>query len=163
MEGVKPPEAFNFEEPNAPQRWVRWEKQFRTYHTAAELSGKSQEVQVARLLNAAGAEAQEIHDLFVYENEDDKKDYVKILAKFAEFVRPKKNVVYERFKFWCRGQKENEPFDQYVKDLRVIARDCEFAEEDNMMRDRIVYGINDAYAEKLRSEVERCTGCRSCF
>ena len=65
---MKPPEAFNFEEPNAPQRWSRWEKQFQTYFTAAELSAKTAEVQVARLLNAAGPEAQEVHELFTYAN-----------------------------------------------------------------------------------------------
>ena len=58
---MKPPEAFSFEEPNAPQRWARWEKQFETYYVAAELSAKTAEVQVARLLNAAGPEAQEVH------------------------------------------------------------------------------------------------------
>ena len=74
MEFVKPPEAFSFEEPNAPQRWARWEKQFNTYYTAAELAGKTPEVQVARLLNAAGPEAQEIHELFTFDTEEDKKD-----------------------------------------------------------------------------------------
>ena len=95
MEFVKPPDAFSFEEPNAPQRWARWEKQFNTYFVAAELSGKTQEVQVARLLNAAGPEAQEVHELFEYANEDDKKDYKKILKKFSEYCRPKKMLVYE--------------------------------------------------------------------
>jgi hypothetical protein len=70
MEFVKPPEAFVFDGPNAPQRWARWEKTFETYFVAAELSEKSKEVQVARLLNAAGTEAQEIHDTFTFTNED---------------------------------------------------------------------------------------------
>ena len=143
MEFVKPPDAFSFEEPNAPQRWARWEKQFNTYFVAAELSGKTQEVQVARLLNAAGPEAQEVHELFVYDNEDDKKDYKKILKKFAEYCRPKKMLVYERYRFWKRAQKEGEPFDSWFKDLRIIAKDCEFAEEDNMIRDMIVFYVFD--------------------
>ena len=92
MEFVKPPDTFNFEEPNAPQRWARWEKQFETYFVAAELAGKSQEVQVARLLNAAGPEAQEVHELFTYEADDDKKDYKKILKKFNEYYRPKRTL-----------------------------------------------------------------------
>ena len=141
MEFVKPPDTFNFEEPNAPQRWARWEKQFETYFVAAELAGKSQEVQVARLLNAAGPEAQEVHELFTYEADDDKKDYKKILKKFNEYCRPKKNVVYERHRFWSRSQKEGEQFDRWLKELRIIARDCEFAEEDNMMRDKVVPGV----------------------
>ena len=85
MEFVKPPDAFSFEEPNAPQRWARWEKQFRTYFTAAELGEKSKEVQVARLLNAAGAEAQEVHELFVYWSEDEKKEYTVVLKKFEDY------------------------------------------------------------------------------
>ena len=60
MEFVKPPDTFNFDEPNTPQRWARWEKQFGTYFVAAELDKKSKQVQVARLLNAAGPDAQEI-------------------------------------------------------------------------------------------------------
>ena len=121
MEFVKPPEQFSFEEPNAPQRWVRWEKQFNTYFTAAELATKSKEVQVARLLNAAGAEAQEIHDLFVFASDEEKKEYKVVLEKFGEYCRPKKNVVFERHRFWSRNQKEDEPFDRWVKDLMVIA------------------------------------------
>ena len=143
MEFVKPPDAFSFEEPNAPQRWARWEKQFRTYFTAAELGEKSKEVQVARLLNAAGAEAQEVHELFVYGNEEEKKEYTVVLKKFEDYCRPKKNIVYERFRFWSRCQKEGEPFDKWVKDLRLMARDCEFAEEDNMIRDNLVFRVFD--------------------
>ena len=134
-EFVKPPQAFSFEEPNTPQRWARWEKQFRTYYVAAELSEKSLEVQVARLLNAAGEEAQEIHELFLFEEDADKNDYNKVLQKFREYCRPKKNIVFERHRFWSRGQKEDEPFDRWLKDLRVVAKDCEFSEEDNMLPD----------------------------
>ena len=143
MEFVKPPDRFAFEEPNAPQRWARWVKEFETYFVAAELSGKSQEVQVARLLNAAGPEAQEVHDLFVYATEDDKKDYKKVLKKFTEYCRPKKNVIFERHRFWSRSQKEGEAFEWWLKDLRIIAKDCEFQEEDNMVRDKVVYGVMD--------------------
>ena len=143
MEFVKPPEVFSFEEPNAPQRWARWEKQFKTYFVAAELSAKPKEVQVARLLNAAGAEAQEIHELFTFGEQEDQMEYTTIMQKFAEYCRPKKNVVYERHKFWSRSQNEDEPFDRWLKDLRLIAKDCEFAEEDNMIRDKVVFSVFD--------------------
>ena len=114
---MKPPDEFSFEEPNAPQRWARCEKQFETYYVAAELSAKTAEVQVARLLNAAGPEAQEVHKFFTYENDEDKKDYKKILKKFGDYCRPKKNVVYERYRFWNRGQKEGESFTHNSKRL----------------------------------------------
>jgi hypothetical protein len=50
-------------------------------------------------------------------------------------------LVYERYRFWKRAQKEVEPFDSWFKDLRIIAKDCEFAEEDNMIRDMIVFYV----------------------
>ena len=143
MEYVKPPEPFAFEEPNAPQRWARWQKQFVTYFTAAELSEKSKIVQVARLLNAAGPEAQEIHELFTFADNEDREDYTVVLRKFEEYCRPRKNVIYERFRFWSRWQKEGEPFDHWVKELRLMAKDCEFQEEENMIRDQIVYHVFD--------------------
>ena len=170
MEFVKPPEAFSFEEPNAPQRWARWEKQFNTYYTAAELAGKSEEVQVARLLNAAGPEAQEIHELFTFDAEEDKKDYKKVLKKFSEYCRPKKNVVFERYRFWSRSQKEDEPFDKWLKDLRLIAKDCEFTEEENMIRDNVVFSVFDKRVQermlrkcdlKLKDAMETCRAAES--
>ena len=167
---MKPPEAFSFEEPNAPQRWARWEKQFNTYYTAAELSGKTAEVQVARLLNAAGPEAQEIHELFTFASEDEKKDYKAVLKKFSEYCRPKKNLPFERYTFWSRSQKEGEPFDKWLKDLRLIAKDCEFAEEDNMIRDNIVFYVYDKRVQErmlrksdleLKDAMEMCRSAES--
>ena len=139
MEFVKPPEAFVFDGPNTPQRWTRWEKQFNTYFIAAELSAKGKEVQVARLLNAAGAEAQEIHEQFTFATDDEKKEYKVVLKKFSDYCRPRKNVIFERHRFWDRHQSEDEPIDKWVKDLRIMAKDCEFeAQEGSMIRDKIV-------------------------
>ena len=69
------------------QNWIRSRKQ----------------VQVARLLKAAGSEAHEIHELFTFETGEDENDYKIMLAKFREYYRQKKNVVYERHKFWYRS------------------------------------------------------------
>ena len=71
-----------------------------------------------------------------------------MLKKFAEYCRPKKNVVFERYRFWSRSQKEDEPFDKWLKDLRLIAKDCEFAEEDNMLRDIVVFYVFDKQVQE---------------
>ena len=81
--------------------------------------------------------------MFTFGEDADRQDYKKVLKKFAEYCRPKKNVVYERHKFWSRSQNEDEPFDRWPKDLRMIAKDCEFEEEDNMVRDKIVFSVYD--------------------
>ena len=85
MEFVKPPEAFIFDGANTPQRWARWEKAFNTYFVAAELNTKAKAVQVARLLNAAGMEAQEIHETFTFANDEEKAECKVILKKFADY------------------------------------------------------------------------------
>ena len=118
------------------------------YFTACEYGKKSKEVQVAVLLNVAGAEAQDVHEHFQFDAETeatDKKDYAKLLDMFGDYCRPRKNVVYERYRFWSRDQSRDEHVDNWVKDLRTIAVDCEFKEqEDLMIRDKLVFGICDA-------------------
>ena len=62
-----------------------------------------------------------------------------MLRKLAEYVRPKRNVVFERHRFFSRNQKEHKPFDRWLKDLQLIAKNCEFAEEYNIIRDKIEF------------------------
>ena len=113
------------------------------YFVVAELAGKSKEVQTVRLLNAAGADAQEIHELFTFTLDDEKKEYKTMLRKLAEYVRPKRNVVFERHRFFSRNQKEDKPFDRWLKDLQLIAKNCEFAVEYNIIRDKIKFSVFD--------------------
>ena len=57
------------------------------YFTACEYGKKSKEVQVAVLLNVAGAEAQDVHEHFQFDAETeatDKKDYAKLLDMFGD-------------------------------------------------------------------------------
>ena len=145
--------------------------QFQTCYTAAELQGKEKNVQIAILLNAAGAEAQEIHEQFTFAETEDKEDYKVVLKKFDLYCRPRKNVVYDRHRFWSRNQCEEEPVDKWVKELRVIAKDCDFdAQEDNMIRDRIVFGVHDKRVQErmlrdgnldLTKAIELCRAAES--
>ena len=145
MDRFRAPEPFAFDGPNIAQRWMRWQKQFVTYFTACEISKKTKTVQVSILLHVAGAEAQEVHEQFQFNEDADKDDYTKVLEKFTEYCRPRKNTVYERYRFWSRDQVQDEPVDKWVKDLRTIAIDCEFKEqEDLMIRDKLVFGIRDS-------------------
>ena len=138
------PEKFSFDGPDVAPRWTRWEKEFRTYFIACEIKKKPKEVQVAILLNCAGPEAQEVHEQFTFETDDERKDVDKVLEKFGEYCRPRKHVVFERYKFWCRDQQGEEPVDKWVKDLRTIANNCEFGDqESSLLRDKIVFGVRD--------------------
>ena len=88
-------------------------------------------------------EAQEIHELFTFTSDDEKKEYKTMLRKLAEYVRPKRNVVFKRHRFFSRNQKEDEPLNRWLKDLRLIAKNFEFAEEYNIIRDKIEFSVFD--------------------
>lgn len=59
--------------------------------------------------------------------------------------------MYERNLFYNRNQKEGEQFEQFLTDIKISAQKCEFeALHDQMIRDKIVMGTNDAgIQEKL--------------
>ena len=114
-----------------------------TFFAACELGQKPNETQVAILLHTAGPEAQEIHQTLVYANDDERKDYNAVLGKLRAYCEPRKNVVFERHRFWSRDQLEHETIGQWTTELRTRAANCEFQESDNMIRDNIVFGIRD--------------------
>lgn len=70
--------------------------------------------QAAILLHSTGPEAQDVFQTFVFdEKEGNKKDVVAdVLKKYREHCEPRKNEVYERYKFWQRDPKESETVDR---------------------------------------------------
>jgi hypothetical protein len=153
MDGFKPPEPIDLHSDNVAERWRKWKRQFEFYYMACELSGKNKATQTAILLHAAGPEAQEIHHTFTWAEGEDKSDYKQVLKKFDDYCEPLRNVVYERYQFWSRDHKEHETVDMFVAALRTLSAKCEFADEDDMLRDKLVFAIRDiAVKERLLRE-----------
>ena len=72
-----------------------------------------------------------------------------------EHLNPKPNVIVERYKFYNRVRKAGETVPEFVAELRNLSRHCQFTDNDEMMRDRLVCGINDvAMQRKLLAESE---------
>ncbi|XP_041485958.1 uncharacterized protein K02A2.6-like [Lytechinus variegatus] len=68
----------------------------------------------------------------------------KVLDKFEEYCMPKRNLTYERHRFFTRSQLEHESVDQYATELRSRAQSCEFSSlKESLIRDRIICGILD--------------------
>jgi hypothetical protein len=80
-----------------------------------------------------------------------------LFAKFEEYCKPRKNIIMERYKFNTRVQRKDETADQYVTELKLIAKNCNFGSlEDELIRDRLVYGTNSERIKErlLRGEEE---------
>lgn len=66
------------------------------------------------------------------------------MAKFEEYLVPRQNVTFERYKFFTHEQKPGVPFDQYLAELHTLSKTCEFDTlRDSLVRDRIVCGTMD--------------------
>ena len=152
MEVLNPPHQFSFDQPNLDDTRRRWEGQFRTYYTACELDRKTDAVQVAILLHAAGPEAQEIEKQFTLAA-GEKKDFETIIKKFKDYCQPRKNV-FERYQFWQRDQAKGESVDTWLKNFKIRAISCGFeGQHDLMLRDKLVLQ-DDRVKERMLREPE---------
>jgi hypothetical protein len=128
---------------NLSENWKRFHQAFNIYMLAAGYVDLSSERQVAILLNIIGEEAVEVHGTFTYENENDQKDIKKVIEKFQLYCNPKKNILHERFIFYNRKQMDGETFDNFVTDVKILVQGCEFANSDELLRDKIVLFARD--------------------
>ena len=85
---LEPPSPFNF---HTPDEWPRWKRRFQQFRLASGLSEKGSERQVSTLLYYMG-DSTDISD-------EDKKDFKKVLDKFDEFFKVRRNVIFERARF----------------------------------------------------------------
>ncbi|CAB4025804.1 Hypothetical predicted protein [Paramuricea clavata] len=121
---------------NAAENWRRWKKAFELYMTATEKDKKSQKIQCATFLTLAGEAAITVYETLTFE--DTEKDK----------IEPK--------------QKPDESVEQFVMELKRLAKNCEYGELTNsIVKDRIVEGIsNDRTRARLLREkdlsLERC-------
>ncbi|UYV84995.1 FAM91A1 [Cordylochernes scorpioides] len=123
------------------------------YLEATEKATKPDKLKVAILLNFIGEEALEVFNTF-HLKEDEAENFDLVINKFDYFCEPKKNVIFERFKFFSATQKDGESIDSFITELKGLSTSCEFeSQKDSLIRDRIVYGIQDkALQERLLRE-----------
>ena len=141
-DGLKPIEDLSFEG-NISENWRLFKRDFDIIYAARGIDKKTEPVKVGTFLNAIGRNALEVYESFKLSDEE-KGSYTAIVKAFDDFCTPRKNIVFERYKFGLRNQKEGEPFDVFLIEIKKLAKNCAFKEEDDMIRDRIVIGITDS-------------------
>ena len=106
---------------------------------------------VATLLTAVGNKALDVYDTLIWDRVGDEMKIDKVLEKFDQYCKPKKNVSYERYVFFSRAQESNETIDQYVTTLKKLCETCEFgALKNSLIKDRIVLGVNNQRTREKR-------------
>ncbi|KAJ8895858.1 hypothetical protein PR048_001198 [Dryococelus australis] len=118
---------------------------------------KLTDVKAAILLNLVGEDAVEVFNTFQISDKYH-TDYGKVLEACVAYCKPRKNVPYERFLMYSRKQKENEPFQLFVNDLRKLVRSCEFGEQsDAIVRDSIFMGVRDTALQQEMLRINNLT------
>ena len=154
---LEPPDQFDFANPDD---WPRWKRRFELYRCASALDKEDEARQVSVLLYSMGEAAADVLTSTNIADEDRKK-YAKVVEKFDEFFRVRRNVIFERAKFNSRNQGAEESAEQYITALYSLVETCEYNPEmvEELLRDRLVVGMKDkALSERLQLDPELTLG-----
>ena len=147
--GVQSP-TLDWESANLPESWRRFKQHVKLMFTGP-LKAVSEEDKCSYLLLWVGDKGRDIFNTWTL-TEDQAKLLETYYVKFEEYVTPKANPIFARYKFQERMQGSGEPFEQFVTDLKLLVKDCGYADSDQMVRDRIVFATNShKVREKLLS------------
>lgn len=139
-------QRLNFSSENLALNWKTFKSQFAIYKVAKKLTELTAEEQVANLLLLMGSDSVPIYDQFIF-GTDNPKTLANVIAMFDRHFEPVKNLIFERVKFNSMCQNES-GIHQFITDVQTQADNCDYGTmRDQLVRDRIVVGINDS---KLR-------------
>ncbi|CAG2227622.1 EIPR1 [Mytilus edulis] len=90
-------------------------------------------------------------------SEDDAKKLSVHFDKFLTYVQPKQNSLLARCKFRYETQ-SSDTVEQFITRLKLIAKDCNFKDTDEMIRDSLIFGTSSPKVkEKLLNEGDTLT------
>ena len=136
--------------------WERFKTEWGNYEIAADLVDVAAKKRTAVFLACIGSAAYGVFRTFKFDNVDDTADVDKIIEAFQKHCIGEANITYEREVFHQRVQQPSETFDDFLSDLRKMARTCDFGQlEDSLIRDRVVIGIRDEPTRRRLLQVKK--------
>ena len=101
------------------------------------------------MLSVCGAATYKLIRSLVAPQKPTDKTYAELVAVLKTHYNPPPAIAVQRFKFNSRMRQPNENVVTYVSELRQLATKCNFGDNlDEMLRDRIVCGVNDARIQR---------------
>lgn len=141
---------------NVAENWKQWLQKFEIYSTAVELDAKQEKIQCAQLLHHMGEQAINIFNSFIFNEEENNKIAI-LKSKFTNYFTPKKNLTYERYKFFTARQ-GMEKMDQFITQIKNQANQCELGElKEHLIKAMVIIGIKDDALRAKLLEKEECT------
>ena len=154
---------------NISQSWREFRQIWDSYEILANLKlPDMKEHRIATFITCLGQNSLRIYNALPFANDADKRDLDKVLEEMEKYCLGETNVIYERFRFNQKAQREGESFDQFLTDLKELAKTCQFGQmHDELLRDKIVVGVREDTLRKLLQKKElmlaTCVSvCRAC-
>lgn len=152
------PGPVNLKSGNIEAEWSRFKQKFEIFLNTPQNKRATSTEKWALLLTEAGDDALEVYNSFkdklitrtVNEQSGEiteinlTEDYKAVMQEFDSYAAQKKSLTGCREVFNQRNQKENEPFSNWLTDLKNLVKHCEYKDlTDSMLKDRIVWGVLD--------------------
>ncbi|KAJ8886013.1 hypothetical protein PR048_012219 [Dryococelus australis] len=126
--------------PNLRKLRAPFKQCFNFYVQVKSLGSAPEAQKIGILMTSVGGKGVEV---FYTLSLTDESKYVEVIAAFHQYCQPKKNTVFEWYLFNKIVQSEGRTFDSFLIQLKMQATFCEFGKEKDVIRDRIVLGVND--------------------
>ena len=149
IQGIQPPTGLNLSGKDKAVNWKIYNQQWENYSIVAQLDRQSEDYRVALFLYSIGQEAVKTYNSFDM-SEENRRKLAEIIKEFDNYAVGETNETYKHYIFNSREQKEGEPIDSYVEELRTLAQSCNFCTclQDSLIRHCIVLGIRDGKTPK---------------
>lgn len=170
---------------NIATEWKSWKRDFSVYMIANNKNGQTEPTKIATFLWLIGTTGANVYStLFPNDGSEDsllgttrtmrvipatdteparevlditaQRSLQDVLTAFDNHCLPQKNATMESFKFNNIVQKERQPFNEFLTEIRAQIEKCEFSctcglsYQNRMLRDRIITGV---YDKKIAVEI----------
>ena len=145
-----------------------WKSKWQDYVMLTNLGAKDAAYQAAMLRYAFSDDTRQIYESLKLSDEDNKNPD-RVLEEMEKFAKGIINETLERHTFYSRRQQDGETFDDFLTDVILLSKNCNFCNGciSGMIRDRIVGGVSDnelrrrLLSEKDLTEEKATEMCRS--
>ena len=102
-----------------------WKSKWDDYMMLTNLGAKDAAYQAAMLRYAFSDDTRQIYESFKL-SDDDSKNPTRILEEMEKFAKGIINETLERHMFYSRNQEEGENFDDFLTEIRILTKNCNF-------------------------------------
>ena len=145
---------------SSSEQWDQYIESLENFFEANDILLDTAQVKNMRaiLLSVCGSKVyKQMSSLWAPEKPKD-KEFDELVSLMKNYFSPKPSLIVQRTQFYTRNCQPGESITDYMVELRSMCEDCRFGMFLNeMLRDKIVVGVNDNIQERLLAERDTIT------